>query len=379
VGKRLVIEALPFHRVLYEGTLLLSKCYNFNFRKDVAKAEAESCTLGKYMYRSLLRCQHHSRRSITFIVSPPSYIPVALMFNIPLFLSILTAPIAVLAQCPPHGPTLPLATNLANNPVIKKTVQGINAELKKKIGSLKSTAFAVTLGTINGDTPLLEFHNAPTVYNTSGSHTLTTDTQFVVASISKLFTAYGIKLLSDKVSPNDCVAKYIPELLHLQDHSEPQNPVTSTDWSDVTIDALLSHLSGIAEDLGDSDIDNAPGNYSALGLPTLNKTEQGTQCGDAFNPYQRPCNEADFFNNWGRKYPVYAPYTTPVYSNIGYAILGLVIERATGKSYAQYMEEAIFQPLGLKHTSVDQPISLSEAFITKETGDGDISEEFLAR
>ena len=301
------------------------------------------------------------------------------MFNLVSLVSILAAPIAVLAQCPPLGPTLPLANNLASNPIVKETIQGINKELKKKTGSLKSTAFAITFGTTNDDTPLLEFHNTPTVYNTSGSHTLTTDTQFIVASISKLFTAQGIKLLSNKVSPTDCVTKYVPELLHLKEQAEPQNAITSTDWSEVTIDALLSHLSGIAEDLGDSDIDNAPGNYSALGLPILNKTEQGTHCGDGANPYQRPCTEADFFNNWGRKYPVYAPFTTPVYSNIGYAILGLVIERATGKSYAQYMEEAIFKPLGLKHTSVDQPISLSDAFITKEIGDGDVSEGFLAR
>lgn len=301
------------------------------------------------------------------------------MFNKILFFGLLATPLAALAQCPPLGPTLPLASNLAGNPVVQKTIQGIHEKLKQTFSPLNSTAFAVTLGTTNDNTPLLEYHNYPTIYNTTGAHDLTTDTQFIVASISKLFTACGIKLLSDKISPTDCVTKFIPELLELKTQAESHNAITATNWSEVTIDALLSHLSGIAEDLGNSDIDNAPTNYSALGLPTLNKTERGTQCGDGANTYQRPCTEADFFDNWGRKFPVYAPFARPVYSNIGYAILGLVIERATGKSYAQYMEEAIFKPLGLNHTSVDHPISLSDAFITIETGDGDISEGFLAR
>lgn len=85
------------------------------------------------------------------------------------------------------------------------------------------------------------------------------------------------------------------------------------------------------------------------------------------------------FANWGRKYPVYAPFSTPVYSNVGFGLLGLVIERASGVSFAQYMQDAIIKPLGLKHTSVDHPLKLSDAFITAETGDGDISEGFEAR
>jgi CubicO group peptidase (beta-lactamase class C family) len=288
-------------------------------------------------------------------------------------------PVAVLAQCPPLGSTLPVASSYASDPTVKKTVEGINELLKKDTKSFDSTALTITLGTIKDDTPLLKFHNAPTKFNTSGSHTLDTNTQFIVASVSKLFTAYGIKLLSEKVPINDPVTKWIPELLKLKTPPEPKDAITTTHWEHITIEALISHMSGIAEDLGDSDIDNVPGNYGKLGLPTLKKGDQGTKCGDGSNPYQRPCTEADFFDNWGRKYPVYAPFTTPVYSNIGFALLGLVIERATGESYSKYMQDAIIQPLGLKHTSVDQPITLSDAFITKETADGDLSEGFLAR
>jgi CubicO group peptidase (beta-lactamase class C family) len=282
------------------------------------------------------------------------------------------------AQCPPLGSTLPLATDLAKSPIVKKTLEGIDALLTKDTAAFNSTGFAIALGTTRDESPLLEFSNSPTVYNVSGTHNLTTDTQFIVASVSKLFTAYGIKLLADKVDTNDPLTKFVPELLHLKGQPVPPNGIASTDWSAITIEALLSHLSGIAEDLGDSDIDNAPGNYSALGLPILTGSDQGTKCGAAENPYQRPCTETDFLDNWGKKYPVYAPFTTPSYSNIGYALLALVIERATGKTYGQFMAQKVFRPLGMQHTSVDHPLELSDAFITALTADGDLSEGFLA-
>ena len=149
--------------------------------------------------------------------------------------------------------------------------------------------------------------------------------------------------------------------------------------------------------VGDSDIANGPGpngpaNVSSLGLPTLNATDGGTQCGDADCPYERPCSQKgecrsetlltiflDFFDNWGRKYPAYAPFTTPVYSNIGFALLGLVIERASGSSYADFMQKSIISPLNLTGTSVNHPSKLEDAFVTAQAGDGDLSQDFLAR
>jgi CubicO group peptidase (beta-lactamase class C family) len=42
------------------------------------------------------------------------------------------------------------------------------------------------------------------------------------------------------------------------------------------------------------------------------------------------------------------------YSNTGYVLLGLVIEKVTGRPYADYLKEAILKPLGLTHTAYDQ-------------------------
>lgn len=230
------------------------------------------------------------------------------MISVIAFLTFL--PTVILAQCPPLGSTLPVPSNYKTYPVVQEVAGQIESVLRKKT-AFKSTAIALTMGTTNDDAPLLTFHNTPTIYNSTGSHVLSTDTQFIIASVSKLFTAYGIKLLAEskKVHLDESVTTYVPELLELKDQARPKNSITVTDWRAITIEALLSQLADIAEDrqyrkrrrkswlmlilaaVGDSDIDNAPGNYSAYGLPTLNKTDQGVHCGDAFNPYQRPCSE----------------------------------------------------------------------------------------
>ena len=50
---------------------------------------------------------------------------------------------------------------------------------------------------------------------------------------------------------------------------------------------------------------------------------------------------------------VYPPGTVYHYSNLGYGILDYIVSRTSGRSYAEYMRDEIFTPLGLTHTSVD--------------------------
>jgi CubicO group peptidase (beta-lactamase class C family) len=67
------------------------------------------------------------------------------------------------------------------------------------------------------------------------------------------------------------------------------------------------------------------------------------------------CSDIDFFANVGKKDAVYEPWTTPVYSNDGYAILGFVIEAVTGQTYQAYIQQHVFNPLKLSHTFVSAP------------------------
>lgn len=58
------------------------------------------------------------------------------------------------------------------------------------------------------------------------------------------------------------------------------------------------------------------------------------------------------------------------YSNLGFGILGYVIARVSGKTYADYMREAVFRPLGLTHSSVDVGPGLEEMQAVRYGEDG---------
>jgi len=63
----------------------------------------------------------------------------------------------------------------------------------------------------------------------------------------------------------------------------------------------------------------------------------------------------DFLANFGKRPPIQAPFTTPAYSNIGTPLLGFVIERVTNKTYADFVQQTILDPLDMKHTSIHAP------------------------
>ena len=55
------------------------------------------------------------------------------------------------------------------------------------------------------------------------------------------------------------------------------------------------------------------------------------------------------------KPPVYQPFTTPLYSNVAFALLGMVIEAATGKTYEEAVTDLVLRPHGLNATSFSTP------------------------
>ncbi len=66
----------------------------------------------------------------------------------------------------------------------------------------------------------------------------------------------------------------------------------------------------------------------------------------AHGPRQSHCRRNRF---------LFQPGTSHAYSNTGYIVLGLLIEKVSKRTYARYLEEEIFRPLGLAATSYDSP------------------------
>lgn len=110
-----------------------------------------------------------------------------------------------------------------------------------------------------------------------------------------------------------------------------------------------------------------------FGFPRLNQADVPT-CGKDFT--QAACSrqgrrfyklskydlsniKADFFKGFTARHPVYAPFTTPVYSNAGFQILGYVFENITGLPYEVALQNSIFKPLNLTRTSVKRPTKSS--------------------
>lgn len=142
-----------------------------------------------------------------------------------------------------------------------------------------------------------------------------TDTVFHLGSVGKQFTALGVMLLAEqgKLKYDDPVSMHLPELAWMSD--------------EVTIRRLLHHTSGMmgyddSDDLYDALTASAerPGNDDLLNVLAA-QGEMLAEPGDEFN-----------------------------YSNAGYDLLGILIERLSDQSYPQFMEENVFGPLGMDAT-----------------------------
>ena len=142
---------------------------------------------------------------------------------------------------------------------------------------------------------------------------VTPRTLFYVASVSKQFTAFSIYLLEKrgKLSFEDDIRKYIPEL---PDYSKT-----------IRIKHLLAHTSGIKDQL-------ALLTLAGWRMDDVMTTEQ------ILKILSRQ-KELNF--ETGTQYS---------YSNSGYTLLAEIVARITGKSFAQFTKEEIFQPLGMNNT-----------------------------
>jgi CubicO group peptidase (beta-lactamase class C family) len=158
----------------------------------------------------------------------------------------------------------------------------------------------------------------------------TKDTVYEIGSITKQFTAAAVMALVEdgKLHLDDSIAKYFPEA--------PQT------WDGITIRHLLTHTSGIQ-------------NHVAvphwLDVFRTNLAFETTPTRD------------DLLKMFFKLPLEFQPGETWAYDNTGYYLLGIVIEKVSGKSYWQFLDERIFKPLGMNATrnTDPQPIVPSRA------------------
>lgn len=146
------------------------------------------------------------------------------------------------------------------------------------------------------------------------------DNVFRLGSLSKQFTACAILKLMEqgKLSLGDDIRKYIP------DFSQKKEAIS--------IEALLTHTSGVI-------------NYTGLSRFTKEVKRKDLSLKQLIDLFKDEPLE-------------FKPGTDYKYSNSGYVLLGYVIEKLTGKPYGEYIDEAIFKPLGMKNSYYDSPNKL---------------------
>ena len=142
---------------------------------------------------------------------------------------------------------------------------------------------------------------------------ITPTSVFRIASTSKQFTAACIAILAreGKLSLDDDIRKYIPEL-HVYDKP-------------VTVRHLIHHISGIRDYLTLAEL---------AGMAEF----------DSYNPQ-------DSIEQLARQKRLnFSPGDDFLYSNSGYFLLGVIVQRVSGKSLNDFAQERIFKPLGMKNT-----------------------------
>lgn len=143
------------------------------------------------------------------------------------------------------------------------------------------------------------------------------DTKFSIASLGKMFTSVAIAQLiqQGKLSISDSIGKLLPDY--------PNKQVAEK----VRIQHLLSHTSGIGDYMDKEQYQNA-------------KRAAGG----------RLKSLKDYLPFFANDPLLFEPGERDEYSNAGYLILGLIIEKASGQGFSDYVREHIFKPARMRNT-----------------------------
>ena len=165
---------------------------------------------------------------------------------------------------------------------------------------------------------------------------ITEDTYFMVGSLTKSFTALAaLKLIEQgKVDLHADIRKYIPDfsIKNLYDGEVP-----------ITVNHLLTHTSGLMIDY-----------YAHL-------------------TGEKKYSNADLLSQLRNEYLCFKPGSASKYSNIGYRLLGMMIEQVTGERFESYLGKEVFEPLGLNKSSFGYTDDMALHMSKGHNGDTEIT------
>jgi len=213
-----------------------------------------------------------------------------------------------------------------------------NADLMQRLDSIagywvqRSYAVGIVAAVVrDSDTLLFESYGKADV---EWDVPMPLDAMFVLGSVTKQFTAVAVFQLRDegKLSLDDEITRWLPDF--------------DTRGHTVTLRHLLAHTSGIG------DFTEAP------------------EFGSLSTNIRFPRDSA--YTLLQRTPPQFAPGELQIYNNSGFWLLGLVIEKASGMTYEDYIERKIFAPLGMTrsmycHSEENVPRRAHGYFVSRDS------------
>ncbi|MDM8003337.1 MAG: serine hydrolase [Bacteroidota bacterium] len=167
------------------------------------------------------------------------------------------------------------------------------------------------------------------------------DMVFRIGSITKQFTAMAILQLMEqgKLSLQDEITKFIPDY--------------PTQAYSITVEHLLTHTSGI---------------------------KSYTNVPDYIKNVRTDMTPEELVNSFKNLPMEFAPGTRWNYNNSGYVLLGYIIEKVTGKSYTDYIQENFFTPLGMTSTCYgsDTEIIKNRAYGYQQGAEGIVNSNYCS-
>lgn len=188
---------------------------------------------------------------------------------------------------------------------IQKTTGKVSAYLDK----LEQVGFNGSVLVEMGGKPVIS--KGYGLRNSAQKEKNTPDTVFDIGSITKQFTAAAILKLEmqGKLSTDDKIAKYFTDV--------------PADKSGITIHQLLRHNAGLPSVVG--------GDYDKI-------------------------SEAEFISKVMQAPLKFEPGARFSYSNVGYSILAMIVERVSGKKYEQFLYENLWRPAAMEKTGYTRPV-----------------------
>lgn len=282
----------------------------------------------------------------------------------------------------------------------QKVTESLEDALKESVIDSKGTVIRNAAICVEFPRENYKYVGAKGIARKDTQEEMTAEHQFFISSVGKAVTAgiimqlyeegsFGANGLDATLNELDLFPPEVLTILHMKDGISY--------GGNITVRQLLNHTTGLKNvdndsenDLGDNHPESmgyAPGSLNYIdvydktkgvdaalkfiheGMPKDGKLSDYYLFQplpewdyDAWlkNPHDKMAGQLNFFLDGANKNALFKPGEGMYYSDTNYLVLGLLIEKVTGKSLDEAKNERIFKPLGMKHTYLSDSIAAQE-------------------